>query len=75
YKSMYEQTQKNFLKDFDAIKDGMTENFKKRNISLLEYADFFESYINAVQQYYQLLIKYHIQIEQLNYYAGKRIIK
>ncbi|MCX8167197.1 MAG: TolC family protein, partial [Candidatus Micrarchaeota archaeon] len=74
-KNLYDATQKDFLKNFDNIKDGMRENFKKRNISILEYADFFDAYINTVQQYYALLTNYYTQIETLNFYIGKKIIK
>lgn len=74
-RKLYFNIQQDFLKNFDNIKDGMSENFKKRNISLLEYADFFDSYINSVQQYYSLVNKYYNQIETFNYVVGKRIIK
>lgn len=74
-KELYDKTQADFLKNFDNIKDGMQENFKKRNISVLEYADFFDSYINSVQQYYTLLAQYNIQVEKLNFLIGKKIIK
>ncbi|HPQ09321.1 MAG TPA: TolC family protein [Bacteroidia bacterium] len=74
-KKLYESTQKEFLKNFDNIKDGMRENFQKRNISIVEYADFFDSYINAVQQYYNLQIKIFYHKETLNYLVGKKVIK
>ena len=74
-KFLLENTQKDFLTNFDNIKDGMQNNFKKRNISVLEYADFFESYINSSQQYYQLLIQYHLQKEQFNFNIGKTLLK
>jgi cobalt-zinc-cadmium efflux system outer membrane protein len=73
--SLYEQVQGDFIKNFENVKDGMQENFKKRNISVIEYTDFFESYINSVQQYYSLLMKYHLSVEQLNYVVSKKIIR
>jgi len=73
--SLYEQVQSDFIKNFENVKDGMQENFKKRNISVIEYTDFFESYINSVQQYYSLLMKYHLSVEQLNYVVSKKIIR
>lgn len=72
---LYASVKIDFLKNFDSVKDGMRENFKKRNISILEYADFFDAYINSVQQYYSLVSDYYTQVETLNFYLGKKIIK
>ncbi|MCX8080705.1 MAG: TolC family protein [Bacteroidia bacterium] len=68
-------TKKDFIIKFDHVKDGMSENFKKRYIQVYEYADFFESYINAVQDYYNLLAEYFCQIEYINFLTGTKSIK
>lgn len=40
----YQKSKQFYNADFGAVFNGIVENFRKRNISILEFVDFFESY-------------------------------
>ena len=52
--------------DFDAVYNGMLNNFQKRNVSLLEFTDFMESYNQATVQVNELKKKLALSGEELN---------
>jgi cobalt-zinc-cadmium efflux system outer membrane protein len=63
-----------FQADFDKLLKSITENFEKRNISLLEFTDFYDSYKQNILQYNQLQNDRIQAIESLNFTIGKPII-
>ncbi|RED22754.1 cobalt-zinc-cadmium efflux system outer membrane protein [Flavobacterium cutihirudinis] len=52
--------------DFEAVYNGILTNFQKRNISLLEFTDFMESYNQASIQLNELKKKVVLSGEELN---------
>lgn len=52
--------------DFEAVYNGMLTNFQKRNVSLLEFTDFMESYNQAIIQVNELKKKVALSGEELN---------
>jgi cobalt-zinc-cadmium efflux system outer membrane protein len=62
----YNQIRPNASKDFEAVYNGILENFQKRNISLLEFTDFMESYNLAAVQLNELKKKVVLSGEELN---------
>lgn len=52
--------------DFEAVYNGMLTNFQKRNVSLLEFTDFMESYNQAIIQVNELKKKLALSGEELN---------
>lgn len=52
--------------DFEAVYNGILNNFQKRNISLLEFTDFMESYNQANIQVNELKKKLALSGEELN---------
>jgi cobalt-zinc-cadmium efflux system outer membrane protein len=52
--------------DFEAVYNGILTNFQKRNISLLEFTDFMESYNQANIQVNELKKKLALSGEELN---------
>lgn len=52
--------------DFEAVYNGILSNFQKRNISLLEFTDFMESYNQANLQVNELKKKLALSGEELN---------
>jgi len=52
--------------DFDAVYNGMLINFQKRNVSLLEFTDFMESYNQATIQVNELKKNLALSGEELN---------
>ena len=67
---LYHNIDNKFTKDFDRMLNEVFVNYEKRNIGLLDFLDFYDSYKqNTLQINY---IKYNrLQIfEDLNFYTG-----
>ncbi|WP_315816689.1 TolC family protein [Paraflavitalea speifideaquila] len=62
-----------FKKQFDRLLQGITENFQKKNISLLEFTDFYESWKDNVLQWNQLRNEKDQALEALNFAVGKTL--
>ena len=60
-----------FRGQFELLLKGVTENFQKHNISLIEFTDFYESYKNNILQLNQLSYQRMQAIEDLNFSIGK----
>ncbi|MFT3705166.1 MAG: TolC family protein [Agriterribacter sp.] len=63
-----------FRSQFEQLMKGVVDNFSKRNISLIDFTDFVESYRNNVLQLNQLQNDKRQAIESLNFAVGKSII-
>ena len=59
-----------FDTDFNKLINEVTINYAKRNISLLEFIDFYDSYKQNVLQLNNLKYNRISQLEQLNYTTG-----
>lgn len=62
-----------FRNDFEQLLKSITVNFQKRNISMLEFTDFYESYKQNVLQLNQLQNDRIQAIENLNFAIGKNL--
>jgi outer membrane protein TolC len=69
----WDESRKNYVvikptvnSDFEAVYNGILTNFQKRNISLLEFTDFMESYNQASVQINELKKKVILSGEELN---------
>lgn len=78
--ALYEQTVREFNRskqlygpEFAQTMEGMAENFRKRNVSLIEFVDFFESYNEALAEQARVRIQLAESAEQLNLTVGKDI--
>jgi cobalt-zinc-cadmium efflux system outer membrane protein len=58
---------------FEKTAEGMNRNFQKRNVSLIEFMDFFESYNNVLAELYRIKKQIILSAEQLNLLTGKEI--
>ncbi len=65
--SEYQKTKKLFSADFSTVFDGMTTNFLKRNISILEFVDFFESYNSGIAEVNRVKKQLALSGETINY--------
>jgi len=65
----------NFSSDFSALLKGATENFSKKNLSLLEFVDMFESYKASMAQYNNIKMQRFSAFEELNFNVGKDVFK
>jgi outer membrane protein, heavy metal efflux system len=59
--------------DFEITLKGVSDNFQKRNVSLLEFVDFFESYNNALEEIVRIKIQLAVSAELLNFTIGRQI--
>ncbi len=53
--------------DFNTVFNGVSENFQRRNITLLEFVDFFESYNETLIKMNHIERQVALSAEQLNY--------
>lgn len=72
---LYTSMDNNFGADYQKLIDEVTVNFSKRNISLLEFLDFYEAYKDHVLQYNQLLFERKNAKEEINFVTGTSIYK
>ncbi len=63
-----------FRGQFEQLLKSITQNFERRNISLLEFADFYDSYKENILQLNKLESDRMQSMEQLNYAVGKTVI-
>lgn len=63
----YQKTKKMYSADFSTVFDGMTANFLKRNISILEFVDFFESYNSGIAEVNRVKKQLALSGETINY--------
>ncbi|MFI5133624.1 MAG: TolC family protein [Chitinophagales bacterium] len=65
--SEYQKTKQLFNADFTNVFEGMTTNFLKRNISILEFVDFFESYNSGITEVNRVKKQLALSAETINY--------
>ena len=63
-----------FQVNFEKLIEGVLENYQKRNLTLIEFTDFLESYKNTVSQLNTLQNNRIQAFEQLNFVVGKKVI-
>ena len=71
--SEYQKIDADFTSQFDVINKGITENFVKRNISILEFVDIFEAYNETVMQLNTMKINRILAYEELSYSVGEEL--
>ncbi len=71
-RSVDEYTRINSLvnKDFDDVFNGVNTNFQKGNVSMIEFADFFEAYNEAQTEIERVKQQLAIAAAQINYVTG-----
>jgi cobalt-zinc-cadmium efflux system outer membrane protein len=63
-----------FRDEFESLLKSITENFQKKNLSLIEFTDFNESYKQNILQINDLQNQKMQAIETLNFTIGKTIL-
>ncbi len=71
--AFYETIEVDFEKDLDDIFESYTRNFLSRNISMLQYLDFQEAYLENKKIILESKKEIHLQLEMLQYTIGKEI--
>ncbi|HWZ15555.1 MAG TPA: TolC family protein [Mucilaginibacter sp.] len=68
--SLYNSFDPQFKQDFTHLIGEVFKNYEKRNISMLEFLDFYDSYKTNTVQLNNLLLNRVTSLEQLNYVTG-----
>jgi cobalt-zinc-cadmium efflux system outer membrane protein len=64
-----------FSADFISILSGARENYEKKNLSLIEFVDLFQSYKEAAMQQNKIKAQRINAYEELNFSVGKDLFK
>ncbi|AOM76239.1 TolC family protein [Pedobacter steynii] len=72
---LYQGMDRNFGSDFSRLIGEVTKNFRSRNISLVEFIDFYDSYKESTLQLNQLKYEWMNAKEEINYVTGSNIFK
>jgi cobalt-zinc-cadmium efflux system outer membrane protein len=68
--NLYNSIDSGFTNDFQRLLQGVLDNYKKRNIGLLDFLDFYDSYKENILQLNNILYNRIQAFEDLNYYTG-----
>lgn len=71
--SEYQKASSLYNSDFETTINGMTHNFQKRNVSIIEFIDFFEAYNEVLNELTRIKAQLVISAEQINLLTGKDI--
>ncbi len=64
-----------FISDFRSLLKGAEDNFAKKNLSLLDFVDMFESYKDYMTQSNSIKDQRYAAFEELNFNVGKDVFK
>lgn len=70
---LYRSSNYELERDFTTIIEGVNQNFRKRNISLLEFIDYYETYKSTCLQLYQTQKEVLLALENVNTVTGKNV--
>lgn len=73
--NLYNGFDKNFNTDFDKLITEVIKNFKSRNLSLIEFMDFYDSYRTNTLQMNDMKYQRMNAKEEINYVTGSTIFK
>jgi outer membrane protein, heavy metal efflux system len=71
--NLYTNFDKTFITEYDLLITGILQNYEKKNISLIEFIDFYQSYKDSYIQMNELERQRLASFELLNYYSGKNL--
>lgn len=70
---LYSSSNYELERDFETIIDGVNTNFRKRNISLLEFIDYYQAYKETCLQLYQTRKEVFLAMEEINTVTGSDV--
>ncbi len=73
--TLYQGLDKDFSSKFNQMLESLTTNYRERNISLLEFLDFYDSYKESTTQVNEIKYRLMNAKEELNYQTGITIFK
>jgi outer membrane protein, heavy metal efflux system len=69
----YTTFSKTAFENVEQLQKAIIENYQKRNITLIEFVDFYESYKDNINAYLDLQLARERALEELNYTVGRKI--
>ena len=70
---LYKEFDKKFINEYKELLQGMIANYENRNMTLIEFTDFFDSYRSTMIQLIQLQNDRINAFENLNYASGMNL--
>ena len=61
--------------DMDALFQSINDNYRQRNISLLEFVDYYQTYKDSQLEVASVKENTFLAVEELNRVLGKEIVK
>lgn len=71
--SDFTKTNSMYSTDFDLVFKGINDNFQKRNVSLIEFIDFFESYNQSLIEFQRVRTQMALAAAYINYVTATPI--
>ncbi|WP_129019889.1 TolC family protein [Edaphocola flava] len=64
-----------FYKDYDALYDNIVQSYKQRQLSLVEFIDYHQAYLDVMSQKSNLALQLQLAKEELNFQSGADLVK
>ena len=71
---LYQSTHMDLERNFEKLITGVNENFTRKNISLLEFIDYYDSYKETCIQLYEIKKNVFLAMENLNTVVGQNVL-
>ena len=71
---LYQSTNTDLERNFEKLITGVNENFTRKNISLLEFIDYYDSYKETCIQLYEIKKNVFLGMENLNTVVGQNVL-
>ena len=71
---LYQSTNMDLERNFEKLITGVNENFTRKNISLLEFIDYYDSYKETCIQLYEIKQNVFLAMENLNTVVGQNVL-
>lgn len=71
---LYQSTNMDLERNFEKLITGVNENFTRKNISLLEFIDYYDSYKETCIQLYEIKKNVFLAMENLNTVVGQKVL-
>ncbi len=71
---LYQSTNTDLERNFEKLITGVNENFTRKNISLLEFIDYYDSYKETCIQLYEIKKNVFLAMENLNTIVGQNVL-
>ena len=72
---LYGNFDRKFMPEFDRLREEMMLNFEKKNISLVEFLDYYDAYKSNAVQFNLLEFNRMAALENINFTVGKDMVK